>query len=239
MRQGTAHPKSCPDCESKVLVRGAGTQRAEELLRNMLDIEWAAIARLDSDSADHCLKYSKDPEKFGDGEIRVLLGTQMIAKGLDFPNVKLVGVLNADSSIDLPDFRASERTYQLVSQVCGRCGRGAGESIAIIQTRDPDTPPIKLASQGAYESFADAELSFRNNAGLPPASRMVRFLTRNRDEQTAKGKSEALYERLHSLGHNDVKLNPPIPCVIPRISDFYRYECTALAPSSIVLQRFL
>ena len=68
---------------------------------------------------------------------------------------------------------------------------------------------------------------------------MVRFVTRNRDEQTAKGKSEALYERLHSLGHNDVKLNPPIPCVIPRIADFYRYECTALAPSSIVLQRFL
>jgi len=232
-------PKSCPDCESKVIVRGAGTQRAEELLRNMLDIEWTAIARLDSDSATTASNIQKTLEKFGDGEIRVLLGTQMIAKGLDFPNVKLVGVLNADSSIDLPDFRASERTYQLVSQVCGRCGRGAGESIAIIQSRDPDTSPIKLASQGAYESFANAELSFRNNAGLPPASRMVRFVTRNRDEQTAKGKSEALYERLHSLGHNDVKLNPPIPCVIPRIADFYRYECTALAPSSIVLQRFL
>ncbi|MCH2147032.1 MAG: primosomal protein N' [Phycisphaerales bacterium] len=232
-------PKSCPDCESKVIVRGAGTQRAEELLRNMLDIEWTAIARLDSDSATSASTIQKTLEKFGDGEIRVLLGTQMIAKGLDFPNVKLVGVLNADASIDLPDFRASERTYQLVSQVCGRCGRGTGESIAIIQTRDPDLQPIKLASKGSYETFANAELAFRNGAGLPPASRMVRFVIRHQNEQTAKGKSEALFERLKSLGHSDIQLNAPIPCVIPRIADFYRFECTALAPTSMVLQAFL
>ena len=232
-------PKACPDCESNVIVRGAGTQRAEEILRDMLDIEWTAIARLDSDTATSASTIQKTLEKFGNGEIRVLLGTQMIAKGLDFPNVKLVGVLNADASIDLPDFRASERTYQLVSQVCGRCGRGAGESLAIIQTRDPDTSPIKLASQGAYETFANKELAFRNSAGLPPASRMVRFVTRHQDERTAKGKSEALFERLRSLEHSEVQLNPPIPCVIPRIADFYRFECTALAPSSRVLQSFL
>lgn len=232
-------PKSCPDCSSDVVVRGAGTQRAEELLRTMFDIEPNAIARLDSDTATNASTIQRTLERFGDGEIRILLGTQMIAKGLDFPNVKLVGVLDADSAIDMPDFRAAERTYQLVSQVCGRSGRGAGDSLAIIQSRDPHTPPIQLASKGEYETFAHAELSFRNEAGLPPASRMVRFVTRNRDEQSAKGKAEALFERLKPLTKEHVQLNPPIPCPIPRIADYYRYECTALAPTSTVLQTFL
>ena len=125
-------PKVCPECEKKVIQLGAGTQRVEAVLRESLQIPSDQIVRLDSDTMQKSSELHAMLDRFGNGEIKVLLGTQMIAKGLDFPNVQLVGVIDADTSIDLPDFRSAERTYQLVSQVCGRCGRGSAKAKAII-----------------------------------------------------------------------------------------------------------
>ena len=232
-------PKSCPDCANSIIQLGAGTQRIEAILRENLHLPEKAIARLDGDTATNAKAIHDILGRFGNGEIQLLLGTQMIAKGLDFPNVKLVGVLNADTAIDLPDFRSSERTYQLVSQVCGRCGRGTGDATAIIQSYQPNTPAIQLASQSQYEQFANAEIKLRQSALLPPATRIARFIIRDLNSDYAKGRAEALVSRLESIATADITISQPAPCAMPRIANHFRYDCIITSSTSKSLQAFL
>ena len=119
---------------------------------------------------------------FKDGDVRILLGTQMIAKGLDFPNVTLVGVVNADTALHLPDFRAAERTFQLVAQVAGRTGRGDRLGRVLVQTYSPDHPAIRSAAKHDYEGFAQNELPEREKYGVPPYGRFVRLIARGPEE---------------------------------------------------------
>jgi primosomal protein N' (replication factor Y) len=163
----------------------------------------------------------------------------MIAKGLDVAGVTLVGVIDADTAIDLPDFRASERTYQLVAQVCGRCGRGSGNAKAIVQTYNPEAPAIVLAAQNKYEEFASRELQLRQETGLPPSTRMVRFVIRDDTFEVTAGRANALYERLMSIVPPAIQLTAAAPCVLTRIADRYRFDLTASAPTARELQHFL
>ena len=232
-------PKQCPDCSKKIIQLGAGTQRVEASLRASLQLTEDQIARLDSDTSRKASDLHTTLEQFGTGKIRVLLGTQMIAKGLDFPNVKLVGIIDADTAIDMPDFRASERTYQLVSQVCGRCGRGEGSATAIIQTFSPDAPAILLASKTEYETFATHELQFRQSAFVPPVSRMARFIIKDDSFERTAGRADSLRSRLLGIGIEGVTISPSAPCVLPRIADRFRFDITVTASTSQSLQAFL
>ena len=235
-------PKSCQECGKAVTVFGLGTQRVEEELRRILpDLDEAdAIVRVDSDSMDAPGDFHRVLGRFGEGAIRVLLGTQMIAKGLDFPGVRLVGVINADTALNLPDFRAAERTFQLVSQVAGRCGRGEAAGRAIVQTFQPDAPAIRLAALHRFEAFAEGELVDRTRFGLPPVRRMARVLVRDEDLAAAESAAKELADRLAPLAAAEsVELRGPAACPIARIAGRHRLQIELLADDAATIQRLL
>ncbi|HAW95392.1 MAG TPA: primosomal protein N' [Phycisphaerales bacterium] len=224
-------PKQCPLCSRKITVFGLGTQRVEEEIRGILAGTAVAeqIKRVDSDTMRGADDFHDTLDRFGRGEIRVLLGTQMIAKGLDFPNVRLVGVINADTALNLPDFRATERTFQLVSQVSGRCGRGEGAGLAIIQTFQPDAPAIRLAAEHDFESFAREELKERRRFALPPIRRMARLVVREAGEDACLDFSGKLARGLEPMLEEGVSITQPEPCAITRIGGRYRMQILLLA----------
>lgn len=165
-------PKVCPDCGSKFIKYvGAGTEKVEEEVAKF----WpgANVDRFDLDTATSAGDIKKTIKNFQKGETDILVGTQILAKGLDFKNVGLVGIINADISLNIPDYRSSERTFQLITQVAGRAGRSSGKSRVIIQTYEPDSDVIMDASKGDYESFYEAELMHRNIMNYPPFSDII------------------------------------------------------------------
>ena len=177
-------------CGKRTILLGGGTQKAieevTETLAGRFDLEIGeTIVRVDTDTMRSGRDLYSVLGRFGSGKIRVLLGTQMIAKGLDYPNVRLVGVLNADTALSLPDFRAGERTFQLVSQVAGRAGRGEHPGRVIVQTLSPEEPAIRLAAAHEYPRFAEMELQMRRESELPPARRMARIVCRDKDPRAA------------------------------------------------------
>ncbi|HVZ93824.1 MAG TPA: helicase-related protein, partial [Phycisphaerales bacterium] len=197
--------------------------------------------------------YFDSLERFRSGDARVIVGTQMVAKGLDFPGVELVGVINADTALALPDFRSTERTFQLVSQVAGRAGRAeASGRVArvIVQTFNPHEPAIRLAADHDYKAFAARELDLRAAAGLPPAWRMARIVCRDKNPGKAEQRAEDIARALHAVAGNDegasspsrppsMRLRGPMPCPISRIAGYYRYAVEMLAPSAGPIQRAL
>lgn len=234
-------PPQCPLCSKRTVVFGLGTQRVEEELARLHPRLAAdgAMVRVDSDAMHTSDDFHDVLGRFRDGRIRLLAGTQMIAKGLDFPGVRLVGVVNADTSMNLPDFRASERTYQLVSQVVGRCGRGEDVGRAVVQTLQPDAPAIRRAAEHDYEAFADRELADRERFGLPPVRRLVRILVRHGGESEAEGLAEELVRRLQALDGEGIEMRGPHPCAIARIAGRYRLQIELLADSPGHATRFL
>ena len=195
-----------------------------------------AVRRVDSDTMRGANDFHETLDLFARGRIKVLLGTQMIAKGLDFPNVRLVGVVNADTALNLPDFRATERTYQLVSQVTGRCGRSTTPGIAIIQTFQPDAPAIRIAAHHDFETFATGELIERNRFNLPPVRRMARIVVRDQDEAACRTATEQLAQALRPLLLEGVELQAPEPCPIGRIGGRARWQLLLLAPDANTLR---
>ena len=168
-------PTACPDCALPQLVfQGTGTQTVENELAVLFPD--ARVARMDSDTMTTRGAYEVVLNRFGAGEIDILVGTQMIAKGLDFPNVSLVGVVSADTSLQLPDFRAGERTFQLIAQVSGRAGRGDVDGRVVIQTRSPEHPAIARAARHDFEGFARQELRDREQFAYPPFARILRVV---------------------------------------------------------------
>ena len=234
-------PTKCPLCSRKITVFGLGTQRVEEEIQRLLSsiVEPTAIKRVDSDSMRGSDDFHETLDRFARGEIKVLMGTQMIAKGLDFPGVRLVGVINADTALNLPDFRATERTFQLVSQVTGRCGRGARSGRAIIQTFQPEAPAILMAAQHDFESFATGELAERARFGLPPIRRMARLVVRESGEDRCRARSSELVARLKPLVVPGVELGEPEPCAIGRIGGRHRMQILVLAEDPRRLREFL
>ena len=234
-------PAKCPLCSRKITVFGLGTQRVEEEIQRLLSdiVEPRAIKRVDSDSMRGSDDFHETLDRFARGDIKVLMGTQMIAKGLDFPGVRLVGVINADTALNLPDFRATERTFQLVSQVTGRCGRGARSGRAIIQTFQPEAPAIVMAAQHDFESFAEGELAERARFKLPPIRRMARLVVRESGEDRCRAQSAELVARLRPLLVPGVELGDPEPCAIGRIGGRHRMQILVLAEDPRQLRTFL
>ncbi|MCA9285729.1 MAG: primosomal protein N' [Phycisphaerales bacterium] len=239
-------PEKCPRCARAVTVFGLGTQRVEEELARKFPslVPGKTMVRVDSDAMHGLRDLHATLHRFGTGELRLLIGTQMIAKGLDFAGVRLVGVVNADTAISLPDFRASERTFQLVSQVAGRCGRGSDPGRAIIQTFNPDLAPIALAARHDYVGFARQELAERERCGLPPVTRMVRFVVRDRDLEACVAAAETLANGLRQIargleGGEAVRIHGPAACPIARIAERHRQQVEAIAPTAVQVQRLL
>jgi len=194
-------PRQCPQCGKKVVNFGLGTQRVEDELSAMFPelIEGSTMMRVDSDTMSSAASFHDVLGRFARNELKLLIGTQMIAKGLDFPNVRLVGVINADTALNLPDFRASERTFQLVNQVAGRCGRGAAAGKVVVQSFQPGTSAIQLAAKHDYDGFAALELKTRVESALPPVTRMARIMIRHEDLPTSVEIATELASRLRGL----------------------------------------
>jgi len=236
-------PAACPQCTKAVNTFGLGTQRVEaELERKFGPSHNLAVGstmlRLDGDTMQSARDYFQALDRFASGEVRVLVGTQMIAKGLDYPNVRLVGVISADTALSLPDFRASERTFQLVAQVAGRAGRGSEPGRVVVQTMNPKEPAIVLAARHDFARFASYELTQRRAAGLPPMRRMARVVCRDavlaKAQHAAAQIAKLLHDRSRELG---LKVIGPMPCAIARVSDQHRLAVEVLADSRTAIQR--
>jgi primosomal protein N' (replication factor Y) len=239
----TRVPRVCPVCGKRVGPLAAGTQRAEEELSERYGLAPGVdLLRVDSDSMRSGRDYFEALSRFGRGEVRMLLGTQMVAKGLDFPNVRLVGVLDADTAANLPDFRAAERTFQLVSQVAGRAGRGTAGGRVIVQTLNPGMSAIRLAAMHDYVGFATQELGLRVRAGLPPATKMARVVVRDPDvtkaERHAKELGGLLLAEAEKAGVG-VRMLGPAPAPIARIAGQHRIAIELIARRRGDLQALL
>jgi len=239
-------PKRCPVCAKDINTFGLGTQRVEEeLQRKFLHTRnlrlGDTLLRADSDTMASAKDYFDALSRFARGEVRVLLGTQMIAKGLDFPNVRLVGVVHADTALNLPDFRAAERTFQLVAQVAGRAGRGSHPGRVIVQTMNPREPSIVLAAQHDFEGFAARELAIRRTSRLPPAEKMARIVCRDLELAKATEHAAALAAEINRLAPAipGLRVRGPMPCPISRIADHHRIAIELTAPTRGTLQHLL
>jgi len=213
-------PAACPACgEAALEYRGIGTQRAEAVLKSCFPR--ARIARMDADSTSRKNSHDDILGAFRRHEADILVGTQMIAKGLDFPNVTLVGVLNADNALNMPDFRAAERTYQLVSQVSGRAGRADLPGEALIQTYDPSSSVIRAAAAGDFEAFAAAELEERKAAMLPPFCRLSAIHMESRDSALVAAWAGMYAKSLSAFP--DLSAGEAVPSAIEKADGSYRW----------------
>ncbi len=221
-----ATPPWCPACRfDGIRYGGLGTQRLEvEVKARFPD---ANVARMDSDTMRRPGSHQKVLSAFRSGEVDLLLGTQMIAKGLDFPNVLLVGVVNADAALHFPDFRAAERTFQLVTQVAGRTGRSDRGGRVIVQTFSPEHPAIQAASHHDYDQFAKAELANRVKFNYPPLGNVARIIIRGAVEQVTEAVADSLRGQLEAtreaLGA-EVRILGPAPPPISKLRGKYRFH---------------
>ncbi|HEY2881525.1 MAG TPA: primosomal protein N', partial [Pirellulales bacterium] len=235
-------PTACPKCNAGgIHFRGFGTQKLEAEIRARFPD--AAVLRMDTDTMKSPGSHDRALTAFREGKVNILLGTQMIAKGLDFPNVTLVGVINADTALHLPDFRAAERTFQLVTQVAGRTGRGEKGGRVLVQTFSPDHPAIQAAMQHDLPMFARSELPIREAHQYPPAAAMIRIVVRGASNEQTKAFAQHLGDRLRTaLGcaasalQSSISDNPAVrvlgPAVapIPRLRGEHRYHLQLQGP---------
>ncbi|MEK7483550.1 MAG: primosomal protein N', partial [Planctomycetota bacterium] len=231
-----APPESCPECHSStVRYLGSGTEKIEALTQTIFPT--ARIARMDGDSMRSGNLYQKVLSQFQQHEIDILIGTQMIAKGFDFHNVTLVGVIHADSALNFPDFRAAERTFQLIAQVSGRTGRGGKRGLVVVQTFQPEHYAIQKASRGEYENFAREELQFRENLGYPPFGFLMRILIRGEENLAVQKRAENIAEAIRKLATPEIEILGPAPAPIMRIKNKFRFQLLAKSANPIALQQ--
>lgn len=221
-------PSTCPNCESDALKNsGTGTQKIEMFIKELF--KTAKVERIDSDILSKKNEHIKLLNKFQNGEIDILVGTQMIAKGLDNPNVTLVGVISADESFNMPDFRASERGFQLLTQVAGRAGRGKYVGKVIFQTYNPDFYAFESARKQNYKEFYDTEINAREAFDYPPYSQLFRFVLSCenvfRAEKAAMEIALRLNEMIKKAGISErLIVLGPTPCIIEKIRNSYRFQ---------------
>ena len=209
---------------------GIGTERLEREIRAAFPE--VVTRRMDSDTMRSPGSHERVLAAFKTGDVQILLGTQMIAKGLDFPNVTLVGVVNADTALHLPDFRAAERTFQLVAQVAGRTGRGEKPGRVLVQTYSPDHPAILAATTHDFEGFARNELPDRERYGVPPFGRLVRLIARGPDEKTVSAYMDTLAAAFRAAAPPGVRILGPAPAPIVKIRNLYRFHLQLRCPTS-------
>lgn len=221
-------PDVCPKCQgTRLQPVGVGTEKVEEAVREAFPA--ARIARLDRDIAQRRGALEDTLAKFRTGEIDVLVGTQMVAKGLDFPNVTLVGVVLADTSLNLPDFRAAERTFQLLSQVAGRAGRGSSPGHVVIQTFNPGHIAIEAAKEHDYRRIYSLILAERKAAHYPPFRRLVNILVSGKNRTHVQDESSAAADLLE--GMPEAEILGPVDCAIERLQDHWRRHLLVKLPA--------
>lgn len=240
-------PELCPQCgQVTVRYQGLGTEK----LQAEIEEKFAGyvVRRMDSDTMRRPGSHARVLSAFRHGLIHILLGTQMIAKGLDFPNVTLVGVVNADVGLHLPDFRSAERTFQLLSQVAGRTGRGPRGGRVLVQTFNPEQPCIALAATHDYAAFVAQELAHRRMHNYPPYQRLARLIVRSREQDAAGAFADklgvAFQAALQSLQPTDgqpaqVRLLGPAEAPVFRLKGYYRFHFQLQSPSAMVLHQLL
>jgi len=237
-----ALPRHCPACQRSALLGiGLGTQRAEDGLTKLFP--HVPIYRIDRDTARSRQRLEASFAAILRGEPALLVGTQMLAKGHHFPGVTLVGVLNADSGFLSADFRAPERTAQLIVQVAGRAGRAERPGEVWIQTYQPENPALVALMQGGYPEFAERELATRRSAVLPPFRAMALVRAESDNAAAALQALADVSNRIAALpgkpGFEAVELLGPVPAPIAKIANRHRYQLLLLAPSRAGLQRAL
>jgi primosomal protein N' (replication factor Y) len=214
-------PPQCPTCQHVGMHElGIGTERLEQVVKERFPA--AIVARMDADTMAERGAHERVLGAFRKKHIDVLIGTQMIAKGLDFPDVTLVGVVSADTGLFVPDYRAAERTFQLLHQVAGRAGRGEKAGTVVIQTFCPDNYAVQAAANNDYASFVQQELGFRKVTGYPPFARLLRVLAEARTEVEAQQLLTAAVQPLRGLA--DVEVLGPSPAVIAKVKDQWRWH---------------
>jgi primosomal protein N' (replication factor Y) len=216
-------PRRCTSCGvGSLRYLGLGTEKLEEELG--LKFPGVPAARMDADAMRRTGSHAKVFEAFQRGEVRILFGTQMIAKGLDIPTVTLVGVINADLALHLPDFRSSERTFQLLAQVAGRAGRGDHGGKVLVQTYHPDHPSIRFAIKHDYHAFAAAELAARTAHAFPPTGRLIRIIVRSKTEKKARAVADTWDKLLKPHLKTGIKILGPAPAPLKKLEGWYRHH---------------
>jgi len=216
-------PEACPACGSEGLKElGEGTERIEDELAQALP--GARIERMDRDLAARRGAVARTLAGFERGEIDVLVGTQMIAKGHDFPRVTLVGVVDADVGLGLPDFRAAERTFQLLTQVAGRAGRADLPGEVILQSHLPDHYALRLACAQDHAAFFEREMEFRRTMGYPPTAALLNLVIRSRDAGRAGKDAEAVARRLRELIGGRARVLGPARAPLARLRQEHRFQ---------------
>ncbi len=219
---------TCPDCQGPFLrPQGLGTQKVEQDIQEYFPS--AKVVRLDSDITAHKGAYESILKEFTQGKADILIGTQMVAKGLDIHNVTVVGVLSADSAFNLPDYRSIERGFQLLTQVSGRAGRGLLKGQVVLQTYNPDLPALALAKNHDYQTFVQEELASRRELNYPPYSQIIRLVITGEDAMAVEKLAYQLAERLGNFLESEasvesVQVLGPAPCLIERLKEKYRWQ---------------
>lgn len=228
-------PITCPKCKSKYIKYfGIGTQKVEEIIKKYFPE--ARVARMDIDTTTKKGSHERILNKMKKGQIDILIGTQMISKGLDFPRVTLVGIIAADTSLNLPDYRSSERTFQLLTQVGGRAGRGEFEGQVIVQTYNPDHYSIQLAQNHDYINFYRKEILLRKEFQYPPFVKLINITIIGPDEKKVINRAKNTYTcivgYLKSLGKNDIisSIYGPNPAPLGKIKNNYRWQIVVKSP---------
>jgi primosomal protein N' (replication factor Y) len=230
-------PQSCPSCRSTQTLkyRGIGTEQVEKALHAIFpDIR---TMRMDADTTRHKGSHQKLVRDFGTGKADVLIGTQMIAKGLHFPEVTLVGVLNSDGSLNMPDFRASEMVFQLITQVAGRAGRGRSAGEVIIQTTLPDNNTINLAARQDYQAFYAEEIGVRNLFSYPPFSNLAKLTFSGVNEHGVRDAANRLRGAIIAGLPSDCEAMPVVASGHAKIKDRFRFQLLLRGPSVYAMNR--
>jgi primosomal protein N' (replication factor Y) len=230
----------CPNCQSKrIKYFGAGTQQVEQAL--IEQFPQVRVLRWDADTTAAPGVHEAYLQRFIERKADVIVGTQMITKGLDLPLVTLVGVVSADMGLALPDFRAGERTFQLLMQVAGRAGRGLLGGQVVLQTYQPDHYVIQAAAKHDYEGFYEQEIAYRRELGYPPFRKLARMVFRYGSDIQAQGEAERaagiLRARLDKLRMTGTEIIGPAPCFFHRVNNVYRWHLLLRGPDPVVALR--
>ena len=231
-------PKKCPECKDPAIrFAGFGTEKVEEVLGKVFPS--ARIARVDTDTMSRKGALRKTLGDFKAVKLDILVGTQMIAKGLHFPNVTLVGILNADIGLHIPDFRSGERTFQLLTQVAGRAGRGEMEGEVLIQTFTPHSPSVQFARHHDYEGFSDQELEFRKSFSYPPFSHCIILTCRSKNSSLAEFTLQTLHKRLLKNLPDHILLGEPLPSPLSKAAGQFRFQLMLRSESPRLMSQYI
>jgi len=230
-------PEFCPNCGKEVSYLGWGTEKIEEEIeKKYKDFK---IKRMDTDSTSRRNSHEEIYNKLKKGEIEILLGTQMVTKGLDFPDIGFVGVISADTSLNFPDFRATEKTFQLLSQVAGRAGRGK-EGKVLIQSANPKHYAIKSASEHNYMDFYKEEIKFRKEANYPPFTKLARIVIRAKDFTKAEQTAVKIRNIIGKMKEKrEITILGPVICPIGKIEKYYRFHILLKSKKGYILNNIL